>query len=524
MNAPDDFGYTPVRTFAHVARAERPRGFQRFWSAFRDRLLESSPELRFREPKELDQTDPGCDWGVQSESVNIGCHVIEPPKHAGVRAVLVVGHGYGTPEPVLAEAPRWRPLAQKGVRVVLMRVRGFPGSMTEHGSWNDASIPWITRGLDAYLTPASDGEHAPKPDPALWSLAQAVTDTANVLRAAFAFGVPVYAQGISFSGGLVTLAASQLEQLDRPLRLERLVLGVPSFGDWCWRLQSQRHMGRGSGGELHEYLLRNRAREDELHELFQLFDAATHAAAIHTPCVARLADLDEVVPAPTAAAVFNALGSGPAQRWRFRTTYGHFDGGLAHARRYKLFESMVNDALDPARPLYEAMHSWEPVLTGGTRPPEGFGDSSITGAQEALFEGGAGWDSTADAELVEAYAKLGRTLDDLPYTSEFEHLLVEIRAGERGARPGDVLRRLQNLRKAGKLPRLGKAQGKPVAVEGTEQDLLVELIERACGSVGQRDGLPYTADFERLVEDFNAGTGRGLDPHSVWRLIARLAK
>jgi hypothetical protein len=44
------------------------------------------------------------------------------------------------------------------------------------------------------------------------------------------------------------------------------------------------------------------------------------------------------------------------------------------------------------------------------------------------------------------------------------------------------------------------------------------------GGLGQRDQLPYTPAFDALVQEFNAATGRSLDPHSVWRLVAKLAK
>jgi len=43
-----------------------------------------------------------------------------------------------------------------------------------------------------------------------------------------------------------------------------------------------------------------------------------------------------VVPAPTAAAVFNALAGDPGRKWRFTVRYGHHDGGVADMRRHAL--------------------------------------------------------------------------------------------------------------------------------------------------------------------------------------------
>ena len=42
--------------------------------------------------------------------------------------------------------------------------------------------------------------------------------------------------------------------------------------------------------------------------------------------------------------------------------------------------------------------------------------------------------------------------------------------------------------------------------------------------IGKRDRLPYTAQFDRLVDEFNKTQARPLSPHLVWRLVATLAK
>lgn len=125
-----------------------------------------------------------------------------------------------------------------------------------------------------------------------------------------------------------------------------------------------------------------------------------------------------------------------------------------------------------------------------------------------------------DRRLVGAYVEVGRTLDDLPYTDEFERVMEKSGEGDRRW----VLHRLQNLRKAKKLPRLGRGESASVKVTEAEEGALRALVERAVGTLGQRDQLLYDPKFDGIVEAFNAETGRTLSLHDAWRLIAKLAK
>lgn len=138
-----------------------------------------------------------------------------------------------------------------------------------------------------------------------------------------------------------------------------------------------------------------------------------------------------------------------------------------------------------------------------------------------LFSDNSG-PSEADVRLINAYLHVGRTLDDLPYTRDFDVLyamLPEPREPQR-----DVFRRLQTLRKAGKLPRLGRSTAEPVRVTRGEEDLMEKLIVEACGTIGQRDQLLYHPKFDEVVLAFNTATGRHLTPHDAWRLVAKIAK
>lgn len=128
-----------------------------------------------------------------------------------------------------------------------------------------------------------------------------------------------------------------------------------------------------------------------------------------------------------------------------------------------------------------------------------------------------------DDRLVAAYVEVGRTLDDLPYTDEFEKL-VAVLGGDGALARREVLHRLQNLRKANRLPRLGRAASPSIKVTEDEESLLVGHVTEQAGTLGQRDQLVYDPRFDTLTERFNARTGRSLSRHDLWRLVAKLAK
>ncbi|MEM6333585.1 MAG: hypothetical protein AAF823_09640 [Planctomycetota bacterium] len=142
---------------------------------------------------------------------------------------------------------------------------------------------------------------------------------------------------------------------------------------------------------------------------------------------------------------------------------------------------------------------------------------------DGLFGEGA-TTQAADAALVEAYRRADRTLDDLPYTEAFVSLYGEVREALGGASRAEVFHRLHNLRKAGKLPRLGRASSSPPRLDETHEALIVELVEREVGRLSLRDRLIYEPGFDAIVEAFNAETGLGLTHHDAWRVIAKLAK
>lgn len=127
----------------------------------------------------------------------------------------------------------------------------------------------------------------------------------------------------------------------------------------------------------------------------------------------------------------------------------------------------------------------------------------------------------ADSALIAAYVASGLTLDDLPYTDQFAALHKQVGAGKP---PGEVFRRLHNLRKASKLPKLGRASSPAIKVNEDEEQQLVRCVLRHVKTLGERDSLLYTDAFDEVVAEFGAATGRNLTPHDVWRLLAKIAK
>ena len=132
--------------------------------------------------------------------------------------------------------------------------------------------------------------------------------------------------------------------------------------------------------------------------------------------------------------------------------------------------------------------------------------------------------SEFDRLLIDAYMVAGRTLDDLPYTSEFEDLFMSLGGDSCGKTRREIFHRLHNLRKASKLPRIGRAPFNPPAINLDDEELLSSLVVAQIGTLGQRDQLPFTPRFDLLAQQFNDRTGRSLASHDVWRLVAKLAK
>lgn len=325
---PDDFGLGPAQTLAHTGDPTPPPGFNQFWTAWVARLTSVRPGLIEPTPDEAASCGaPGVTHLVRStDDVRVGARLTEPG--GTVRGAVVTLHGYVVdPEDELRMGRAW---VERGLAVLDLRVRGYPGSMVDTGDWTSESEGYIARGIG---------------DPWTWSVQGAVADVLSAVRALrdrYGNGCFVGLHGESFGGGLGIVAASMGRDA---APVDRLAIGVPTLGDWPWR-ERVRAMG-GSGGEVQRALDREPQR---VRSTLALFDAVVHARRIARPVVCKLAQRDEVVPAPSAAAVYNALGTGPGLKWRVLTKTGHADPGaldIAELRRHALFEKISDAFLDP---------------------------------------------------------------------------------------------------------------------------------------------------------------------------------
>lgn len=141
----------------------------------------------------------------------------------------------------------------------------------------------------------------------------------------------------------------------------------------------------------------------------------------------------------------------------------------------------------------------------------------------SLFAGVSTIVKISREKLIAEYQKIGRTADDLPYTPHFESLYRACTTGLPEPLPtrDDAWRQLLNLRKGGKLPKLGEARSPAPEVSPENRMHLREMLGT---DIGKRDRLPYTRRFDDLVDTFNRTQARPMSPHLVWRLVATLAK
>ncbi|MGI9013460.1 MAG: acetylxylan esterase [Phycisphaerales bacterium] len=327
LSEPEDYGLTAAQTLEHrLADDTVPNGFDAFWAETCEAL--SSHPASFRKA--------GSSGIVQFESfrsVRINGRLTVP--EGAVDAVIITSHGYGNvaddfaEQPVIASAP--------GAALLEVRVRGYPPSIEEIGDLRDG---WIMHRIESAQT---------------WIVRGAVCDIMQAARCArtrFGNDVAIFLHGESLGAGLAVMAAAQLARLN--IAVDRLVIGLPSLGDWRWR--AGRYCN-GAGGEINPLIESFRQESRAFIERLCLLDAALHGRFVSCPALCKLAQRDDVVPAPSAAAVYHSLGSD--EKWRFVTRYGHFDGGIADARRHVVFDQLISSALDPQQDLADVMQDVE---------------------------------------------------------------------------------------------------------------------------------------------------------------------
>ncbi len=324
ISSPEDYGLSEQQTLAFTYDEPAPSSFDTFWAQWREAHCHIPARV-------MGNTDSQSGAIVYESARNVSI-VARLTRPAGiVRGAVVTSHGYDVDEGIPEEEESW---TARGLATLRVRVRGFPPSTAETG---DLRSQWILHNIH---------------DAQAWILGGAVADivqSVKVIQKIFARQLPVALHGESFGGGLAVLAAAQLEQLGTPV--DRLILGLPTFGAWRWRLHKYCN---GTGGQINMMVEALRGDDQvRLLNVLDLFDAVHHARRIHCPVLCKLACRDDVVPAPTAASVFNALGS--EDTWAFVTKYGHFDGGLADARRHVAFERLHPGFADTQVPAAETI-------------------------------------------------------------------------------------------------------------------------------------------------------------------------
>ena len=163
------------------------------------------------------------------------------------------------------------------------------------------------------------------------------------------------------------------------------------------------------------------------------------------------------------------------------------------------------------------------------RTAEDAGKSIVEDAKPPgmLFADAPARQSTKAEVLIKVYTQINRTADDLPYTPHFETLYqTYCKAFDTPPTRQETWRHLLNLRKKkGNLPKVGEARSIPPPLEPEEKQRLLDLMHKILGpSIGKRDRLPYSKEFDELVDTFNKTQRRPISPHIVWRLVATMAK
>lgn len=316
LSSPEDYGLTEKQTLAFEVTDDPPADFDAFWGTMREEIATLPATWR--------GTVDGPIGEVIMESVR-GVRVVARLSMPSPRprGVVIALHGHDAPAVFGEEIEPW---SEVGLATLRLRVRGYPPSTMDI---DDLRTDWILTKLGV-----ADS----------WIVRGAVADVIQAYRCArrhFGPQMPISLHGESLGAGLAVIAAAQLAAMgDEPFRM---VLAHPDLGAWRWR--SGQHCG-GPGGRVNERLIAMRGEGQHILETMLLYDAVYHARHLACPTLCKLAARDDFVPAPAAAAVFNAIATD--RKWPYRTVYGHFDGGLADSRRHAFFAQINAQFVDPA--------------------------------------------------------------------------------------------------------------------------------------------------------------------------------
>lgn len=370
MNLPDDYGLSIEETLARVGDPARAMLHKTFWSQWWKAV--TSDHVLLTPRLDTDPSDPSATHEFLSlRHTRIGCRLLAPTSGPAKAGVIVL-HGYDNVPSLEEQAESERALTERGLAVLVMRVRGFAGSRLDTPGLPPAGqLPesgWITHGLDAPEAGLNGAQS--------WVFPWAAADVVDACRAMrnwlFQHGqsdAHIFLKGRSLGATLAVVAAAQLiGRLPHDPVVERLVIALPTLADWSWRAD-QPSPRIGTGLEIGRLLDAMPTMRENIIERLRLMDPVIHAASVRCRVLCMLAERDDVAPAPAAAAVYNALASDVGRKWRFVVPYGHIEGGLANARRHALFERCTLDFLDPDQLPRESMLPWEPWLRRGDAGP-----------------------------------------------------------------------------------------------------------------------------------------------------------
>ncbi len=343
LSEPTDFAMTPISTLSYVADPTLSRSHSPFWAHWDAEIEVMRPRFEEYAGDASRSGDPGVTHTMTSlGDVTVGARLLLPQGVVKPSAVVVMLHGYET-----SPLDDNNPWAERGVAALQLRARGFPGSRFETGDLTASDHGWFCHGLLDLQT---------------WVLPGAIADVVLACRAAqemFGRETAIMLHGESFGGGLGVLAASRLAGTGV---VSRMAIGLPSMGAWRWRLsQAETLRASASGGinaEVAAFLNLHRDRESEIAEHLSVCDSAIHARRVRIPSLFKLAERDDVVPAPSAAAVYNALGTDAGLKHREIVRHGHFDGGITDGRRHARWAKDAQEFLDPASVPALLIHRW----------------------------------------------------------------------------------------------------------------------------------------------------------------------
>ena len=186
---------------------------------------------------------------------------------------------------------------------------------------------------------------------------------------------------------------------------------------------------------------------------------------------------------------YNQLGEGHLVQPPGRGSAGPLPQGRGRQREYpRPVGNYLVQMVIPATERRHAITALDDMLvngrtlfrtwTGWRRPPP-LVSWSLRGKAVSQFFKETSPLPPEDQQLAATYDLLGRTLDDLPYTEDFDLLMQRIRAAGDRRSEAEVLTRLQNLRKATRLPRHGAALSRPPEVTPGEEELMRMFVRRA---------------------------------------------